>query len=318
MKKHFKIALLCLALFYSSPCLQSLESGRDQELTHKQAVDKKYNLSICAVFTNEATHLKEWIEYHTLVGVDHFYLYNNNSIDNFKVVLEPYIRKSIVTLIDWPDCMNRDAEEFDLHWALGTQIPAYQNAASYRAINETKWLVFVDLDEYLVAPAASNLKEVLKKYDAYPGVVLSREFFDCSQRGMFAKRKLIIEATDKVSAPKESLPRTVEKTIFKPEEHQYFSWAPYKCIFKGDKKAIALDKKELHVNRYLNRDAKHSFSGRTEYALHAVNRAEIDDEESERFIGSRNGAEDTNSMQRFVAPLSKRIGLEPNKGTIAK
>ena len=37
---------------------------------------KKHQLSICAIFKNEAKFLKEWIEYHRLVGVDHFYLYD--------------------------------------------------------------------------------------------------------------------------------------------------------------------------------------------------------------------------------------------------
>src|SRR5437016_521510 len=64
---------------------------------------KKYNLSICTIFKNEAPYLKEWIEYHKLVGVDHFYLYNNLSLDAFRRILAPYIKDELVTLIQWPD-----------------------------------------------------------------------------------------------------------------------------------------------------------------------------------------------------------------------
>ena len=44
---------------------------------------KSYNVSACAIFQNEAPYLKEWIEYHRLIGVEHFYLYNNGSTDNY-------------------------------------------------------------------------------------------------------------------------------------------------------------------------------------------------------------------------------------------
>ena len=42
-----------------------------------------YYLSILAIFKNEAMNLKEWIEHYILNGVEHFYLINNGSTDNF-------------------------------------------------------------------------------------------------------------------------------------------------------------------------------------------------------------------------------------------
>ena len=42
----------------------------------------KYYFSICAIFKDESLSIKEWIEYHKLIGVEHFYLYNNNSTDS--------------------------------------------------------------------------------------------------------------------------------------------------------------------------------------------------------------------------------------------
>src|SRR5579883_479648 len=91
---------------------------------------KKYNLSIVAIFRNEKPYLREWIEYHRLVGVDHFYLYNNKSSDGSLEVLSPFIARGIVTLIDWPDTLEEtlfNKEEYDTIWALSTQLPAYEN-----------------------------------------------------------------------------------------------------------------------------------------------------------------------------------------------
>jgi hypothetical protein len=47
------------------------------------ALTIKHYLSICAIFKDEAPYLQEWIEFHRLLGVEKFYLYNNNSRDNF-------------------------------------------------------------------------------------------------------------------------------------------------------------------------------------------------------------------------------------------
>ena len=52
----------------------------------KRKIEAKYNVSICAIFKNEALYLKEWIEFHRIVGIEHFYMYNNNSEDNFREI----------------------------------------------------------------------------------------------------------------------------------------------------------------------------------------------------------------------------------------
>jgi len=55
-------------------------------------------LSICGIYRDEAFYLREWIEFHRLVGVERFYLYDNFSEDNHREVLAPYIESGIVVL----------------------------------------------------------------------------------------------------------------------------------------------------------------------------------------------------------------------------
>ena len=57
-------------------------------------------ISIISQFRDEAKYLKEWIEFHLLVGVDDFYLTNHLSVDNYLEVLQPYIDKGIVKITD--------------------------------------------------------------------------------------------------------------------------------------------------------------------------------------------------------------------------
>jgi len=215
---------------------------------------KKYSLSICAIFKDEAKYLKEWIEYHRIVGVDHFYLYNIGSEDRYVKVLNPYVKEGVVTLINWKDHIGDQEESRTFMWALGTQIPAYENALKLRAANETKWLVFLDVNEFLVPPMANSLIDILEKYDEYPGVTLECDFFDASKEDVFSKRRLVIETLKLVKSPELNPEKGVSKTIFKPELCKGFTWPPYKCLFAGVETDVAVDKNELRINYYANRE----------------------------------------------------------------
>lgn len=122
----------------------------------------KYRLSLCLIFKNEAPFLKEWLDYHILVGVEHFYLYNNNSDDNFEEVLAPYIKKGFVTCIDWPyEC---------------SQMKAYKHCYdSFRS--ETNWLSFLDADEFFVPKFVDTIEEWLIPFEKYPAVNIHWRMF---------------------------------------------------------------------------------------------------------------------------------------------
>jgi hypothetical protein len=50
-----------------------------------------YYLTIGAIFKNESHCLQEWIEHHIFHGVEHFYLLNDGSTDEYMKILQPYI-----------------------------------------------------------------------------------------------------------------------------------------------------------------------------------------------------------------------------------
>jgi hypothetical protein len=107
-------------------------------------------LSVCAIFKDEAPYLEEWLTFYELIGVEHFYLYDNNSTDDFAVVLAPWIARGRVTLTHWP-----------LHPG---QLGAYRDCLiSHR--RESRWIMFVDLDEFLFSPVDQHLPQVLARYE---------------------------------------------------------------------------------------------------------------------------------------------------------
>ena len=126
-------------------------------------------LSICAIMKDEGRYLAEWIEFHRLVGVERFYLYDNKSTDDGPELLKPWIEAGIVRLIPWPNFIaNKNA-----------QYLAYAHAAALTAGN-TRWLACLDLDEFLFPVEEYDLRVVLRKLEAAPSLaIFRREFAFC-------------------------------------------------------------------------------------------------------------------------------------------
>ena len=54
------------------------------------AVDKNlflYDLAVVAIIKNETPYLQEWLDYHLLAGVNHFYIYDNQDDDEQKKII---------------------------------------------------------------------------------------------------------------------------------------------------------------------------------------------------------------------------------------
>jgi hypothetical protein len=122
-------------------------------------------LSICAVYRDEAPYLREWVEFHRLVGVERFFLYDNRSVDEHHEALAPYVEEGSVTVHGWPD------------WP--AQIQAYDDCLK-RHRDDSRWIAFIDLDEFLFSPEGTPLPEVLRGFEGHPGVGVNWAVFGSS------------------------------------------------------------------------------------------------------------------------------------------
>jgi SAM-dependent methyltransferase len=123
-------------------------------------------LSACLAFKNEASYLREWIEFHRLVGVERFVLYNHASVDGHREALAPYLGDGLVTLEDWPDVP-------------AAQTDMYNHCLEHHG-HESRWIAFLDTDEFLFSPTGQPLPELLAEYEQWPGVVANWAIFGTS------------------------------------------------------------------------------------------------------------------------------------------
>lgn len=102
----------------------------------------QYFLCACTLVWNGANFLKEWVTYHSHIGVQRFFFYDNNSDDDIERVLES-LQYYNVSRHAWP-------------W-LKTQEASFAHCA-IRAARECAWVAFNDLDEFIF-PKSSFLSK---------------------------------------------------------------------------------------------------------------------------------------------------------------
>ncbi len=228
-------------------------------LYHYPTKAHQYQLAVCAIFQNEGRFLKEWIEFNMLVGVEHFYLYNNYSTDNYAEILKPYIDAGIVDCVDW----NYSSKDF-YPARLRFQSMAYNDCLN-KIRGHVKWLMVIDLDEFLFPVECSDLREFLKDYEDYAAVCANWIVFGTSHVRKIPANKLLIESLILRSSLEYGRNRTI-KSIIQPEKVQqmgihratkmfpgFFQINTNKEPFEGRKTPVCLSDK-LRINHYWVRD----------------------------------------------------------------
>lgn len=131
------------------------------KLRYRMKHDKSkplYYLAVCAIAKNEGPYFKEWIEWHHKMGVEKFYIYDNESTDCTKEVLQPYIESGLVEYVFWP--------------GRKMQLPAYDDCFEKHR-TETRWLAIIDLDEFIMPIKNKNIPEYLRQMEDFSSVEIN-------------------------------------------------------------------------------------------------------------------------------------------------
>jgi hypothetical protein len=129
---------------------------------------KKHNMSICtATKRADRQHMVEWIEYHRLLGVNHFFIYltviDQQDYDKVYDNLRDYIDENILTIVPWQfmNCVRNMGsgrwmpyrKKGEIHWFRPPSAIAQSTALAscYSRFKYTsKYIAHIDDDEFLV------------------------------------------------------------------------------------------------------------------------------------------------------------------------
>ena len=214
---------------------------------------QKCDLAICAIFREEAKYLQEWIEFHQLVGVKNFILFDNRSTDNYLEVLKPFISEGVVYLHRW--------------FQHPGQIAAY-NFALQQYREKASCIAFIDVDEFLFnINEEETLLSVLEEFSSYGAVAVQWKMFG-SNGHIVEPKGLVIDNYTKAAE------RTNRhyKSIVRPDRTRCFN-NPHSADFVDghncvdeNRRPITLDHnkhrtvKRLRINHYLTKSAENFFN----------------------------------------------------------
>jgi hypothetical protein len=135
----------------------------DTEFTHR--LRKRPYAAIAAIIKDEKPeYLREWVEYHHMIGFEYFLIYDNDSRIPVAETLKDFPHKYIVP---WPGWGNKVAQAYD------------DLCANYKHIG--KWVAVIDGDEFIVPKKAPyNIQKFLKHYEDYSAVAANWLMFGSS------------------------------------------------------------------------------------------------------------------------------------------
>ncbi|MCP5492328.1 MAG: glycosyltransferase family 92 protein [Chlamydiales bacterium] len=199
-----------------------------------------YELGIVSLFKNEANYLKEWIEYHRMVGVDHFLLYDNLSEDNWREVLAPYIEEGLVEVTEnWGDPAQKTG--FPITW----QMNAFHDGLN-KFKGKAKWVAFIDIDEFIMPKKHRKVTDCLDNvFSNASGIYVCWRNFGTNNIYIEPGKPIITRLTG-CSAPDQS-DNSVGKSIVRPD-HVLHCHSPHFFRLLHDKRYYSGSNNKLHYH----------------------------------------------------------------------
>ncbi|KAL7590093.1 glycosyltransferase family 92 protein RCOM_0530710 [Lactuca sativa] len=119
----------------------------------------KHDLCVCTMLWNQADSIREWITYHSWLGVQKWFIYDNNSDDGIESVINKLDLEGFnVSRHVWP-------------W-IKTQEAGFSHCA-IKAKNECNWVSFMDVDEFYYfpnLPGRDALRTLVSNYTSSPSI----------------------------------------------------------------------------------------------------------------------------------------------------
>ena len=125
-----------------------------KEIKRNKKTPEHY-LAVVVIAKNEGPYFKEWLDWHISQGVERFYVYDNESTDETREVLKPYIDKGIVDYTYFPGYRK--------------QLAAYDDCLKKHRY-DTRWLAVIDMDEFIVPLRNKSIPDYLRDLEEFPVV----------------------------------------------------------------------------------------------------------------------------------------------------
>ena len=126
----------------------------------KTRVNKYADLGNTIIFStivlNEDKYIRQWIQFHKNIGIDHFVIYDNSPGNSLESILSDFVKSKLVTLIKWdyPYMLERS----------GISGQTTQQNHSIYAFQTSRLIGLFDVDEYINVQKESSIYNLISNY----------------------------------------------------------------------------------------------------------------------------------------------------------
>ena len=169
----------------------------------------RHGLAIAVIVKDEVRDLEEWVVFHALQGVRHFYIYDNGSTDGTQDLIERLAKTWPITHIPWVNFIDE---------------PSPQRLAFIHALTNFgahyRWMMFTDPDEFVFPVSGETVLGVLSDLDHLPTICLPWHMFGTSGHEDRPDGLVIESYTQRAAMPPEPDRKKLlsYKTIVDPAE----------------------------------------------------------------------------------------------------
>lgn len=164
----------------STTSLSSTSSSNSTTTTNNTEKTKRIEIAACVITRNRARSLLEFIQYHRIVGVSRFIVFDDSSSDNTVQALQSFIRAGIVVLMQGPlEKVRRvfysGRQQIFYHRCAQFVANMHRSAAAAASANAALvtadwWAMYVDTDEFVVPPSGQCLQTRVEQWTReFPG-----------------------------------------------------------------------------------------------------------------------------------------------------
>lgn len=181
--------------------------------------------SLCAIVKDEDRDIREWLAYHLAIGFEHVLVYDNNSRIPLRTTLEDLVSAGLVTVVDWP--LTR-----------AQQLSAYHHALTNWGA-ATRWLAFIDADEFILPLRHDDIRDFLDEYGDCGGVGANWSMFGSAGHMARPEGSILANYTQTLGLDPHIKSIVQPACVLRPVSAHHFAFRAGRCCVNEDKVPIA-------------------------------------------------------------------------------
>jgi hypothetical protein len=265
--------------------------------------ERDWFLAFVTRVKHEDLYIREWLEYHLLVGVEHFFLYDMDGGQGLAGILEPYEDAGVVTRIAWSHYEGTRLDRKKAFFRHNKSSLAHRHFARHFR-RRVCWAQKIDGDEFLYPLAGDDVIGPLRAFDPnrVRGIGVPRFNFGHNGHerrppGLTIESYLRREATQSSSKDMAN-GEFLSGNHFRRGSHR---WS-YRLHRRGT--LVASDQVEtLRINHYFTKSFEEFLIRQNTNRTRRQTREQFDDR------NRRRNDVDDDGMLRFVPAVRRALGL---------